>query len=184
MSFYDETRKDIFTYNDNGQLEMEKLISIDNGNKIEIKPNDGIYINGVRLSGGNGGGTATPVTVEKDSPGFPPYNIINDIPLRKTTISFVAPLDQTATISWLESTLISISFAENPDFPWASMNNLTPLVTTVGYRTGEKFDLETDINCFFDNRFGKFVINIHFLNNIGVDNLLNKWKMYIDFVFT
>lgn len=184
MSFYDETRKDIFAYNDNGQLEMEKLISIDKGNKIEIKPNDGIYINGVKLTGGNGGGTLTPVAVEMDSPSFPTNATITGTPFRKTMISFSAPLDQTATISWMENTTLTIVFDENPDFLWASMNNIIPLVTTVGYRPGEKFDMETDVNYYFDSRSGGLIMEIQFVNNIAVNNLLSKWKMYLDFVFT
>lgn len=174
-----EFKKDIFRYNNQDQLEMGKLNSFSGANKIEFKPNDGIYVNGAKLSGGGGGapvGNTRSVTMT--GPSAPASTTITGIPIGKTFITFSG-----ASIDWIAGTTVELNYDPNPGHPFAGMNRVIPIFKTTGSKPNALMDTEIGGSFIFDKIAETFVYTVNILGAGGTAPL-SSFVIELDFVYT
>lgn len=158
-----EFRKDIFTYNNQNQLEMEKLNSYSNANKIEFKPNDGIYVNGSKLSGGGGGApVGNTRSVDMTGQTVPASTTISGIPFGKTIINFTG-----SNIDWVSGTSILIQYTPNPSHPYAGMDRVMPIFKTTGHKSTTTITTNLRGEFTFDKPNEIFEFTFTFLSATG-----------------
>lgn len=174
-----EFRKDIFTYNNQNQLEMEKFNSFSAANKIEFKPNDGIYVNGSKLSGGGGGapvGNTRPVPMT--GLGTPAITTITGIPIGKTFLSFSG-----ADMDWISGTVVEVIYDPNPSHPFAGMDRVIPLFKTTGTKPTDLALTDIRGEFTFDKVAGTFSFRFDIMSSNGAMPL-SQFVIELDFVYT
>lgn len=173
-----EFRKDIFTYNNQNQLEMEKLNSFSGANKIEFKPNDGIYVNGTLMSGSGGPPVGNPGSVVMTGISTPPSTTIGGIPLGKTIITFAGGGD----VSWIFDTNITINYDPNPSHPYNNIDRFIPLIRTTGTKPNDLANTRINGEFIFDRTAGTFELKI-FITQAGGTYPLSSFVIEVDFPY-
>jgi hypothetical protein len=178
MASSEESRKDIFKLDSQGQLELPGLTSKSPLNKIEFKQNDGIYINGVRLatSGGEPVGNTTIADYTSPDPAFPVTT--TPVTLGRTVITFDA-LDY--HFGSIEGDLI-IPFVENPAKPYSAISKIVPIIKQSNVKANNLMGCKTIINYVFDKVGGVFSMSFRFSNFYGYDGFLKDFSIEINFL--
>lgn len=175
-----ETRKDIFRFISQGQLELPELIAKSTLNTIEFRANDGIYVNGVRLTTGGGGapsGNISTVDYTADPPSY--SNIATDVPLGRTKLVF----DTLGyNFNHLDSTSVDINFTENASKPFSTINLIVPVIRQPNGKGSFGKGIDIQSAQVFDKEAGTFSMTIYFGASYGNADLLAGYTLDIDFL--
>lgn len=178
MSEYIETRKDIFRYNSQGQLELPELVAKTQANKIEFRANDGIYINDVLLSSG-GGGEPVGNSVTADYSSLPPSIVTNSVPFGRTIVKFEGP---GIVFQSIDGTTIQIPYTENPSKPFSGINFIVPIARNPNGKGYTDYGIDYKIEFDFDKVVGTFVLTIVFSYSYSYARDLDKYELVLDFL--
>lgn len=178
MSFV-ETRKDIFKYNSQAQLELPELVAKTALNKIEFRPNDGIYVNGVRLASGGATPVGNSTIADCTPPVAPPLIVSTPVPFGRTTLEFNT---LNYGFQYLQNVSIEIPYTENPSRPFSTINFISPIIRYKNGKATNQRGIDFQVTYIFDPTAGTFVMTIEFGLAYGAAGLLAGYTLDIDFL--
>lgn len=180
MATSTETRKDIFRFNSQGQLELPELTAKNSLNTIEFRPNDGIYVNGVRLEADDGPLVENTTIADYTSPTPPPLVIAPTVPLGRTYLEFNS---FNYPFSNVGGTNIEIPYTENPAKPFSTISKIIPIIRQKDGKGNHIFGIDIFPTFVFDVVAGTFVLSLEMGTIYGDDGEpLRTFVIEIDFL--
>lgn len=182
MATSTETRKDIFRFNSQGQLELPELTAKTSLNTIEFRANDGIYVNGVLLAPGGGGPPGNTTTADYTPEPLPPLITVPSVPFGRTLVAFKGP---SFFFDRALGKAINIPYTENPAKPFSTISKIVPIIRQNNGKVNHLMGAELGAYFVFDSVAGTFVLNIYFgypAGYVGSVGKLEDFSLEIDFL--